>query len=604
MFMLRKLLKLVRGQITGFQVMVACMVGAALGFMPGLAQAPGLIVVLTLLLIVLNTPLVLAGVTGGVASLASLVLMPISYHLGRLLLDGPTQPLFKSLINAPVLALFGFEYYVTTGGLLLGLLFGAGVGAGVVALLRTFRRKMASLEEGSTRYQKWTGKRWVRVLTWIVAGGGPKQGYQAMLAAKKRTQPVRLLGVAVAVGVLAVAGVVHLFFSGPIVTAMLQHGLERTNGATVDLRHAEINLREGRLLIEGLAMADPHALETDIFRAARLEADLGVADLLRRRLTMERVVISDASSGETRRVRGAQTRTAPRSMPEPTHPDDKTLDDYLVEAKRWRDRLAQLRQWMERIAGPGDEPETAEQRETLRERLARWAREHGYASVRAEHLVDGAPTLLVRDLLAEKVRVAQLEGETLDIHGRNLSTHAHLVDAPPSITVRSSGGTLLAEVLLNAAAANGAGRENRIQLALRQLSGDRLGAWLAISGTPLIAGGTVDLVSDGSWQAGEVNLPFNVTLHDTTLTAPGTQGQRVSRLELPLGLRGPLDNPRVMLDDDTLADALVRAGADELASRARGEARRVIDRATEDVADRVPGDAANRLRGLLGGEDD
>jgi hypothetical protein len=40
------------------------------------------------------------------------------------LLDGPTQGLFKALINAPVFALFGFDNYVATGALALGLVIG------------------------------------------------------------------------------------------------------------------------------------------------------------------------------------------------------------------------------------------------------------------------------------------------------------------------------------------------------------------------------------------------------------------------------------------------------------------------------------------------
>ena len=63
------------------------------------------------------------GLGGGLVLLAakilSLALMPVSFALGRVLLDGPTSGLFSAMINAPVLALFGFEYYAVTGGLVL-----------------------------------------------------------------------------------------------------------------------------------------------------------------------------------------------------------------------------------------------------------------------------------------------------------------------------------------------------------------------------------------------------------------------------------------------------------------------------------------------------
>ena len=108
----KRIAKILRGNATPAQMMMACVLGAGLGFMPGFAQAPGLIVLLVLLLIVLNANLALAAMVTAAAKIVSLLLLALSFHVGRLLLDGPTEPLFKMLINMPVLALFGFEYYV------------------------------------------------------------------------------------------------------------------------------------------------------------------------------------------------------------------------------------------------------------------------------------------------------------------------------------------------------------------------------------------------------------------------------------------------------------------------------------------------------------
>ena len=81
-------------------MMLACVLGAILGFAPGFGQAPGLMVILMLALIIFNANLPLAAVAGAIAELASLILLPVSFALGRLLLDGPTQPVFKAMINA------------------------------------------------------------------------------------------------------------------------------------------------------------------------------------------------------------------------------------------------------------------------------------------------------------------------------------------------------------------------------------------------------------------------------------------------------------------------------------------------------------------------
>ena len=90
MFLLRKFGVLLRGKATPFQIIAGCLLGAWLGFMPGFFHAPGLIVVLTLALIFLNANLFLAGIVGLAAKLLSFVLLPVSFNLGRALLDGPT----------------------------------------------------------------------------------------------------------------------------------------------------------------------------------------------------------------------------------------------------------------------------------------------------------------------------------------------------------------------------------------------------------------------------------------------------------------------------------------------------------------------------------
>src|SRR5688500_19277982 len=99
----RSIGSILRGKGTPAQFMMACILGAALGFMPGFKQAPGLAICLTLLLVLLNANLFLAVTVGLLAKLAALALMPVSFAIGRFALDGPTQRLFKSMINAPAL---------------------------------------------------------------------------------------------------------------------------------------------------------------------------------------------------------------------------------------------------------------------------------------------------------------------------------------------------------------------------------------------------------------------------------------------------------------------------------------------------------------------
>ena len=56
----RKISKLIRGNTTPMQIMLATVLGSMLGFIPGFGQGAGLIVLLVILLVILNANLFVA----------------------------------------------------------------------------------------------------------------------------------------------------------------------------------------------------------------------------------------------------------------------------------------------------------------------------------------------------------------------------------------------------------------------------------------------------------------------------------------------------------------------------------------------------------------
>lgn len=597
MLITRTIGKIFRGNATPFQLMLASVLASMLGFMPGLAQAPGLILVLLLLLIIFNANLALAALVGVAAKILSLLLMPVSFAAGRLLLDGPLQGLFKKMINAPVLALFGWEYYATTGGLAMGLIVGAVAGTGVIKLVTAFRKKMAELETGSEKFQHFAAKKWVKLLTFIFVGGGHgNKSYEEILA-RKVGNPIRPLGVIFAVLLVVLLLILQMFLTGPIVTMALQQGLERANGATVDLESAELDLKQNRLTLTSLAMADPNALDTDLFRAAKLEGNVSGLNLLRKRLQLDRVVMADASHGEKRKSPGHLVGKPPRPTEDKTPlPNAKTIEDFIRNAKVWKERLAQFRRWLEKISGPEAEKSgrPGEKEETLPERLAREIRDQGYARVRANHLIEGAPTFTISELLAHKVRLAQLPGETLDITARNLSTHPHLLGQAPQVAIKSSAHTLGLETRLGEFDATNR-TENALDFFYRGLPTERVAKNLNVGGKTPIQGGTIDIAARGAFSTLGgiyVNMPLQITLHDCTLSVAGAQSTKVDQFALSIGLRGPLDNPRLVIDEKNLAAALAKAGLAKAAEELKG-------RAQEKIGEKL---GKGLLDGVLGGE--
>ena len=579
MIFTRKIGAILRGKATSFQLMAGCVLGATIGFLPGFSAAPGLTVLLVLLLVLLNANLFLATIVGAVAKLLSWALLPLSFALGRFFLDGPTEPLFRSIVNTPVLALLGVENYTATGGLGLGLLFGITVGWLVARGVKSFRLRMAKAGESSDKLKALQQKAWARWGVFLLAGGGLKSPDYAALATKRIGNPIRPLGAALVVFSVVLIVVGARFFASDIVTNALREGLETANGATVELASAELDLGAGKLVVTGLAMADPNQLGTNLFAADRIEADVSSSDLLRKRLTIDRIVVSGARLSEARRVPGKQVESAPQARIGIPLPDAETIEGYLANAQVWRERLAQVQSWLDRIssADPTEESTTeAPDGESWSDRLERLAQERGYAALIAEPLITDAPMLLVRQLEADKVRATWLPDETLTIRGHNLSTQPWLSDAVAAIEVSSSkdtaGFSVKAGAMTQLAAHYRGIPAAQITEALKQ---------------PLLNGGTVDLAFNGSYSTmdGSIDLPLNITLHNTTVQVAG-RAVPLDNFTLPVGLTGSLSSPRVKVDSDQLGRIAKQAGTQLLK-----------DKASEAIGDKAGG----LLKGLLGG---
>jgi len=373
---------------------------------------------------------------------------------------------------------------------------------------------------------------------------------------------------------------------------MLRSSLERVNGATVDMEDAKLDFTEGKLEITGFAMADPNNLNTDLLRAARIEADISGADLLRKRIAIDRLELVDASHGETRATIGKIVGKAPKPVePEEDTSEGKGLDDYIQKAEQWKQRLAQIRKWLEKMSGPGNAEDEA-QDESLKERLARQIAEQGYSRVQADHLIDGSPTFSIYELIAKGVTTPRLENETLEIFGTNLSTHPHLLDKAPTLTIKSSKQTIEVDIKLP----GGEVDQGALLVSLKSLSADAIAKELIFSGTPLLKGGTIDVFADGSWLGGDggyVDLPLTVTIRNTKLSIAGRNETDIKELIVPIAVSGSLDNPRITIEHKALTDALVKAGASKLAAKLTGK----LDEKIKDAGIKLPGNLGKDLEG-------
>ena len=581
MFLTRKIGKILRGNSTPFQLIMACVLGVMLGFVPGFSEAPGLLITLTFALIVINANLVLAALVGVVAKLVALPLVPLAYYTGTFLLDGPAQGLFKTFVNSPVLAFFGLEYYTVTGGQFLGLILGLVIGVLLSFGMTSFRKKMADLEKSSEKFQTYSSKFWVRALVWIILGGGDSKESWDDFLAKKVGNPIRLLGIVFIVLIGSLLYILSIFFKGPILTATLQAGLERINGATVEVKDAEVDFKVNRLTVTGLVVADATNLEYDLIRADKVEADIDTSDLLRKRVRLDKVHLVDATHGEKRAYQAVQVGPQPKvSDPlQPLEPDDKTIEDYVVDSAEWKEKLAKLKDWIEQASGIKDTvgDQIAQLPDGVKEKKAA-VRRPDYFYDRALHLLEESPSFTVGELLAEEVHVPFLETETLNIRCKNLSSHPHLVKEDKEVSISSSKGILGMSLFLGGPS----GRDDRYEIAFfyKGLPVDEVLSGIKMGGSPPLQGGTIDISTDGNWKNQEgamyVHLPVTVMVKGTTVAIPKLGQTQLDSFVLPVNIFGPLDNPRINVDTQAFTNFLLDAGKSVLQKKITSEIQKQI----------------------------
>ncbi len=509
----------------------AASLGAFIGFTPGLDHSPGLILFWSFLLLILNANLFLAGLIGLLSKLIYLLTLPVAFSLGRFLIEGPTQGLFSSLYNGPVTAYFGLDYYVVPGGQLLGLFVGIAFGYLFFRGLKGYRNKMAKRE--SEREGPSQKKAWVKTMEFIFVGKKSKKSYDDFLA-RKVGYPIRVLGLIIVVVFGCILYGASILFSDAVIASMARDGLSNANGATVDLESVNLNLDEGKLELLGIAFADPNNLETDIMRAKRIVADVSAADILRKRFSMDKLVVDTATSGESRSSPGKHVGPRYDSDQKPVleMPDFKDLDSVIENGKVWKERLAQVRRWLDRISSA--KPDILKTPGKWEEELASRIRAVGHANVKADMLTQDSPLVLIRNFEAFGVEAKQLEGRLIDIEGNNLSTHPHLVQDSPSISINSQDGIIKAALSLGLAA----GRDkNDLDFAYKNIPTSALA---------------------------------ETTFKDVNLMAAGSQ-VNLNGMELPIHIRGPIDSPSIKMDTDFLQNALKQAGKKKLLEKAGEE---------------------------------
>lgn len=583
MIITRKIGSLVRGKTTPFQIFAACVLGALIGMLPSFGHAPVLMLCWIFLLLVLNANLFLAGIVLLLSKLVLVVAMPAVFAIGKFLLEGPLQGLFRALVNAPVTAYSGLDYYVVAGGQLVAAVLGVLLGFALTLTLAKYRRRMLQAEKDSEKLRIYSNKPLVKLLKFLFLGKGRgKKSYEELLE-KRIGNPIRIWGAALVVVCVGVLWFGFSKFSTPFITSLAKQNLEAANGATVDLETVDLNIGESKLEVLGLAMADAQNLDTNLFSSKRIVADVNTKDLLRKRFSIDNLVLEDAASGDAREVPGELIGPAPKTEGKGIElPDFDDLESVLENSDEWKERLAQAKRWLDQIMGGEKEESSPTWKQELNSRI----RSMGYANVKADFLTEGSPTLWIRHLEALGVKTPYFDGATLDLVGSDLSTHPALAAKAPTIRLASSDDRF--DTRLSLAGASGTGT-NDLAMAYKGVPVDPIGSKIKSSGEPPLSGGTMDIDLSGRIGTIDNDLVAKVTF-DGSQARIGGKPVSLDGVTLPLAIRGPLDRPGIKLESDALQKILVSAGKKKL-----------LDEATKKLGleDEDTGKAGELLEGLF-----
>jgi len=383
--------------------------------------------------------------------------------------------------------------------------------------------------------------------------------------------------------------------------------LERINGATVEVKGAEVDFKASRLTVTGLVVADATNLEYDLIRAEKLEADIDTTDLLRKRVRLDKVHLVDATHGEKRAYQAVLVgpRLKVSDPLPPVEPDDKTIEDYLVDSAEWKEKLAKLKEWVEQASGikdkVGDQIAQLLDPDGVKEEKAVLPKPD-YFYDRALHLLEESPSFTVGELLAEEVHVPFLETETLNIRCKNLSSQPHLVKEDKEVSISSSKGTLGLSLFLGGPS----GGDGRYEMAFfcKGMPVDEVLSEIKVGGNPPLQGGTIDISTDGNWKSQEgemfINLPVTVLVKGTTVAIPKLGQTQLDSLILPVNIFGPLDNPRIKVDTQAFSNFLLEAGKNVLKKKISSEIQKQIggnlpaNLLNEQLQDLIPGGAGEK----------
>ncbi|ASG68112.1 hypothetical protein CDV26_06670 [Francisella halioticida] len=574
-------------KITPFQLILTSLFAFVFGFIPGISYSPLLFVGVLFLVIILRINIGVFVFILIIAKALSFVLEAVSFSLGRFLLDGFTQPIFKTLVNTPVVAYAGFDYYLVTGAFILSVILGLIFGVIIAKAYKKVVAKMSVIKTGTEIYNKITKNFFVKIASWIFLGKNIAKIDWVKMKNRKFRQPFRITGV-ILIGLIIAA----IFYSPEVletslVSNIIKQQLTKANGATVDYDSLNLNLTDARLKITGLGAADPIDLNKDRFYAKSISASINISNLLTRQIALKDVVVDGVSFDKQRESKGKlyTNNTKPKSQEENELAKKQAIDNLKkigggiqqVNLQQLKDNAKEVKNIASNIKGAVEFLSSFRSNETkvtdsqVKQQIITpkdQAQVYGYANVRNESLRDKYPSFVVQNIDVKDYK----DGDTLyDATITNISTNPELLAKPTKIGIKSTNNQNLD---VGVVISNKPNIDNTVKFNLDNVAGDAIKG-LTVQGIGFDAK-SLAVSGKGTWQfSGVRNVTFNIPLQlkfKNVAISFNQFKQKVSDLTLKGVVSGDLNNVGFGLDTSSLKNLLsvdtVKNTASQIAKQA------------------------------------
>ena len=591
-----KFMGLIFSPSTPAQLLLVSVLGFIFGFIPGFAYAPLLSVLTIFLVLILRVNIGLFVVIAFLAKVLSFPLEFISFTLGRWLLDGFTQPIFKAAVNTPVLAYAGFDYYLVAGAFVLSVVLGLAFGVFIAKAYKKFVDKMAGVQAGSELYQKLTSKLVVKIGSKIIFGQNIAKVDWKKIQARRFRQPIRIWGLIVVVVLVLAIALAPKILETAMITNIIKQQLTKVNGATVDYDSMSLNLGDAKLEISGLGAADPEDLNKDRFYAKSISASMDITRLLTKQIALKNVVVDGAEVDHARYTKGtlygseaiAPIATSEESTQQALDSVKKLGESFeqidIAKITKNAEKTADVAKSIKKVVdilSNFKSTKTNKNDEPVATEVKTEAKVYGYADVKNESLRDQAPSFAIANM---DIKGFKNDGVVYDAMITNLSTNPALLAKPTEIHIQSTSNK---DVDFDLTMSNQTGIENTLKFDLENLGGDFLSG-LTIKGVGIDAD-SVNVSGMGTWDFNGVNniafnIPLQLKLNNVGINLSKMK-QKISDLTLKATLSGDLNNVGFGIDTSNLTDIL---SVDTIKNVAGGIVKQAgLDKHAEDLINKT-----------------